>query len=425
MAKAENDHNVYILGAGFAAEAGLPVVKDFMNRMRDAHAWLEAQGDRKREQEAIEKVLEFRLKAAAAAYRVQMNVENIEELFSLASASVGETLTEEVILAIAATVDFARRAAPRSSQSTRVGVLDMQGWTKPKNWTRALGDELGGSGLGQSSHYWHNCPQHELHLAIMCGCFSLPPNGRRNTFITFNYDLLVEDALNSLGISFDYGIPMDSVSFEDMAGPLQPQHPVLSVLKLHGSVNWSLRQPSEFRQWPRSFPRMRSFGDYDRLSAAGEIPLLTPPTWRKVFSAPLSSVWDAAVVALKTATRVVILGYSVPETDHHFKYLLAAGLQENVSLRKVFFVNNGLEAKPEGDELKLRLSGLLREEHFKQGVVETINKTAHEFLGGADVWVAPGSYRTQIGRPINSESSDSITPPFVVQSAGVSGLLSR
>jgi hypothetical protein len=170
---------------------------------------------------------------------------------------------------------------------------------------------------------------------------------------------------------------------------------------------------------------MRSFGDYDRLSAAGEIPLLTPPTWRKVFSAPLSSVWDAAVVALKTATRVVILGYSVPETDHHFKYLLAAGLQENVSLRKVFFVNNGLEAKPEGDELKLRLSGLLREEHFKQGVVETINKTAHEFLGGADVWVAPGSYRTQIGRPINSESSDSITPPFVVQSAGVSGLLSR
>ena len=43
-ATAYNDHNVYILGAGFAAEAGLPLIKDFMNRMRDAAAWLEVQG---------------------------------------------------------------------------------------------------------------------------------------------------------------------------------------------------------------------------------------------------------------------------------------------------------------------------------------------------------------------------------------------
>jgi hypothetical protein len=66
--KAYNDHNVYILGAGFAAEAGLPLIKDFMNRMRDAAAWLEGQGGREREQEAISRVLEFRLRAAAAAH---------------------------------------------------------------------------------------------------------------------------------------------------------------------------------------------------------------------------------------------------------------------------------------------------------------------------------------------------------------------
>ena len=34
--KAHNDHNVYILGAGFSAQAGLPLITDFMNRMRDA-----------------------------------------------------------------------------------------------------------------------------------------------------------------------------------------------------------------------------------------------------------------------------------------------------------------------------------------------------------------------------------------------------
>jgi hypothetical protein len=38
--RVHNDHNVYILGAGFTAEAGLPFICDFMNRMRDAVARL-------------------------------------------------------------------------------------------------------------------------------------------------------------------------------------------------------------------------------------------------------------------------------------------------------------------------------------------------------------------------------------------------
>ena len=64
--KAHNDHNVYILGAGFAAEAGLPLIYDFMNRMRDAAAWLAEHGGRDPEVNAIEEVLDFRLRAAAA-----------------------------------------------------------------------------------------------------------------------------------------------------------------------------------------------------------------------------------------------------------------------------------------------------------------------------------------------------------------------
>lgn len=31
-----NDRNVYILGAGFSADAGMPLVLGFMNTMRDA-----------------------------------------------------------------------------------------------------------------------------------------------------------------------------------------------------------------------------------------------------------------------------------------------------------------------------------------------------------------------------------------------------
>ena len=78
--KAYNDHNVYILGAGFSAEAGLPLIKGFMNRMRDAAAGLADLPGREREVKAIERVLELRLRAAAAAYRLPLDCENIEEL---------------------------------------------------------------------------------------------------------------------------------------------------------------------------------------------------------------------------------------------------------------------------------------------------------------------------------------------------------
>ena len=39
-----NDNNVYILGAGFSAEAGLPVISSFLARMRDAVDWLDKNG---------------------------------------------------------------------------------------------------------------------------------------------------------------------------------------------------------------------------------------------------------------------------------------------------------------------------------------------------------------------------------------------
>jgi len=75
-----NDHNVYILGAGFSYEAGYPLVRNFMDKMRECASW---QKDHGRETKEIEAVLKFRLEAASAAYRVNFDPDNIEDLFSL------------------------------------------------------------------------------------------------------------------------------------------------------------------------------------------------------------------------------------------------------------------------------------------------------------------------------------------------------
>lgn len=112
-----------------------------MNRTRDAAAWLHTQTGRQREITAIEEVLDFRLRAAAAAYRVPLDVEDVEELFSLASAREGEGLAEDMSLAIAATLDFARHdfqereaKRPKEYRFYQVGVLDPSNWAQPSNW---------------------------------------------------------------------------------------------------------------------------------------------------------------------------------------------------------------------------------------------------------------------------------------------------
>jgi len=77
------DHNVYLLGAGFSADAGIPVLDNFLVKMRACMNWLREE-NRDREFAAIRKVFDFRKKAASAALRVNLNLENIEDLFSLA-----------------------------------------------------------------------------------------------------------------------------------------------------------------------------------------------------------------------------------------------------------------------------------------------------------------------------------------------------
>src|SRR5262245_56174145 len=104
MPKINNDHNVYILGAGVSVARGLPLVGEFMVALRDAHEWLISQG-RHEEANAVERVLDFRQQSTATSYRVKIDLENIEELFSLAAAA-DSSLMSSIRVAIAATLAF-------------------------------------------------------------------------------------------------------------------------------------------------------------------------------------------------------------------------------------------------------------------------------------------------------------------------------
>lgn len=133
------DHNVYILGAGFSADAGVPLLDDFLYQTRASLNWLRKEA-RNEERSEIAKVLKFRKEAASAALRVTLNIENIEDLFSLAAASKKYPLEQTVSTAIAATIDFSRRNSKPECFEANV----KHNFKRPENWQQKTSGQLEG-----------------------------------------------------------------------------------------------------------------------------------------------------------------------------------------------------------------------------------------------------------------------------------------
>lgn len=354
--KSYTNNNVYILGAGFAKDAGYPLVADFLNRARDSVAWLEGHG-RQKEADAVAAVLRFRLDAASAAYRVRVDVEDIEQLFSLASArdDAGAALSDQVKLCIAATLDYAR-----AHQVRPWAHLGMSGGEPAysKSWQPDT------TMAGTEGERRFHIPCYEYYAGMMAGAFT--ETSGTNTIITLNYDTLVEEALQSMGyaVSYEFGGGRGGkINFDESWTQAQGSaNWTVPVLKLHGSVNWA--RPG------RRAGKLRVFGSYDDVRKAGLVPALIPPTWRKDFGDALGGVWAAAVKSIEHATRIFVIGFSIPETDPHFKYLLAAGLQNNISLRELLYMNPAMKTEGAAQVLATRVLGILREELITKQVVK-------------------------------------------------------
>jgi len=355
-------------------------VHDFLSRMRDSHEWLNDKG-REREAAAVARVLNFRREAASAAYRVTMNLENIEELFSLASASRGE-MDKHIRLAIAGTLDSARiekmgkmrmRMRVQGDSSVFRDKDQVDKGLHPK-WVEFAGPEPHtGHPQGEAGPYFIDL--YAFYAARLLGMFLNGSPKGQSTFITFNYDMLLENALTRLHLPYNYGFATGSVTWHGNA--VRHMHPRgIGVFKLHGSVNWA-----------RKNSRSKSlviFDDYRDVLETDLVPELVPPTWKKVFENQLESVWESAVQSLSTATRIVIVGFSMPPADVHFKHLMAAGLQQNISLRQILFVN------PEGEHgLRQRTNAV-----FKQAPIQYAEKRLSEYVDSSN-WAG----MEEIGRP--------------------------
>jgi hypothetical protein len=243
----KNNHNVYILGAGFSVDAGLPTIANFLNQMRDAADWL-ANEHRDDGRAAVERVLEFRHSAAAAGYRVNIDLDNIEDLFSLAAARPGESLSRDMQVAIAATLDHAQTFG--TPFETRLRIADHDGWPISAEWRASANRIQPVAGAEAQQDVF--CSVYDFFAALLSGRCSQADTDGQNVVVTFNYDQLLEDSLLRLGIPFSYGIDSRVVEVDgSFRGSLTNAPRALTIFKLHGSINWSLTDNNRIRVFGR------------------------------------------------------------------------------------------------------------------------------------------------------------------------------
>ena len=182
------------------------------------------------------------------------------------------------------------------------------------------------------------------------------------TVITLNYDLILESAIWRLGERVDYrthGAP----GWENVAESGVP------ILKLHGSINWVAGSTSNaiVVGGPECAPcRDNDVGDDSWV-------MLPPTTQKNVFTIePLKSIWLEALASLGELDQLVIIGYSLPPTDPYFRHFLTAGLNRNQNL---FDVVTFLH---EDDEARARF------DRFFTGGGVTRDRIAHHEVGFHD-----------------------------------------
>lgn len=130
----------------------------------------------------------------------------------------------------------------------------------------------------------------------------------QDAVVSFNYDCIMDRALRSKAgsrwdptVGYGFEIQVGAFPWAKRSKGRNPKS-TIQLLKMHGSVNWR-----------RSGDTIELTPPQDPVSTEG---VVIPPTWFKNLTlTPYGDVWKAARKAVRGARALLVIGYSVPETD--------------------------------------------------------------------------------------------------------------
>jgi SIR2-like domain len=277
---------VFIFGAGVSASCGIAVAKDLL---REAIGRLAQQDSDKAKR--IHNLLRY---FYPGFQKPTLNYPNIEDFLNL--------------------VEMAK-------------LFNSEEFIKSGLWPKRKLEEVQHLTLKAVTDYiWDRMQQRQNTEAI--GAFVTEFVRAGDTFITFNWDLTLERALEEdrNALSFWYSYPPSS------------SEPSVTLLKPHGSIDWF---PTA--HLPKGKPRggavlslddsvsvFTRFNFADVPKMADRTPVIVPPVSAKEFSHKiLKRTWRHIYRAVSRATDLFIVGYSLPKEDQFARLVLGRALRSN------------------------------------------------------------------------------------------------
>ena len=342
--------NVIILGAGASVDAGIPLLANFVEKMWEFSITGKNNGKDLSEEDRRIFNEAMKVKNELDGYhgRAAFNDRNIEDILSILSFNLigGKKSDLEkqkwFIRAITRTIDL-------TCNVQHDGKLN----------------KIQEDGHQVYREFWHGLFRR----------FKASPNSFP-TIISFNYDLVLERSLfqsligtnyaqykrnfpfGGVNLKYHYGFIRDlafkikytrfTTSLNDFGEEngmkLEPSDkPVdnsidIELLKLHGSLNFPTQKEEVFAP-----------------TQVASDPYILPPIINKWVGKNEESVWSTGLQRLREAKNIIIIGYSLPQTDIFMQYFLRAGVGPNLNLNKIIVFNPTLyNAGTENDLMRER-----------------------------------------------------------------------
>jgi NAD-dependent SIR2 family protein deacetylase len=306
-----NDKTVFIVGAGFSKNAGLPLQSEFiglfLRAVEHKKGWSRFLMDPLAE--FVQQTFGFRLGQDDSC--LYPDLEDVFTMLDL-SANTGHTL--------------GIKYPPKELRKVRRMLLS--------RIIRMLNKAYLDGKRNPS-------PERALLLDFLRGI-----DVKKHQFVSLNWDLVIEGCLEELRAPFPpyYSREIGPVRL-DQHGQLLRSNPDpdgLTIAKMHGSINWLYCDCCRRAYWVRAADVARlaiqvlKSNEVEELYPRRVFPRLLCPScemdlgvrlatfsYQKSLKVPIfESAWLEAEKTLRRATKWVFIGYSLPAADFEFKYLL-------------------------------------------------------------------------------------------------------
>ena len=280
---------VYLLGAGFSAPLGIPIMNNFLTKAKDIYF------NNTERYSHFKAIFDIIKEMAYSKNYYKCDLSNIEEILSILEMQErfsNKRLKKPFIKFI---VDVINYYSPEFISKTDNIPINWPDYIcmgqKERSYSYFLGSLFNFTITYKTeTDYEQKRKQFRISKSNKVD--------KEYAIITLNYDLIPEkicslfNSLNSTNenISFSKSHLSKDLSIS------------IALSKLHGSIE-------------------------------GEN--IIPPTWNKTLDENIQFDWKLAFSLLESANHIRILGYSLPETDAYFKYLLKASVIKNPHLKSI------------------------------------------------------------------------------------------